>query len=123
MEWVITVHRMKRYVEIVTSGLADGEGTIAMAKECSELLPKKKIKKIFIDHSRITDIAGHIADVYNRPRELGQIGVIHEIKIAELVKPEHMEFFKFFETVCLNRGFRFAMFTNRAAALEWLLES
>ena len=43
--------------------------------------------------------------------------------VAEVVKPEHREFFNFLETVCVNRGFIFSIFHDQKAALEWLLES
>ncbi len=50
------------------------------------------------------------------------IGVIFKIEIAEIINPNHFMFFRFLETVCINRGFKFALFYERQEALEWLLD-
>jgi hypothetical protein len=44
------------------------------------------------------------------------------LALAEVIKPEHKDFFEFLETVFVNRGFKFAVFENRNSALEWLLK-
>ena len=54
--------------------------------------------------------------------ELKEIGTIEGIMVAEVVKPEHKEFFNFLETVCVNRGYSFSIFEDRKSALEWLLK-
>jgi hypothetical protein len=122
MEWTITQHTDDGYAEIVTQGIADKESSLAMAKACSDELRKSNITKILIDHSNISKVSGGIVDVYNRPKEMKKIGVSFDIKIAEIVRPEHKEFFKFLETVAVNRGFQFSIFLDREAALHWLLQ-
>lgn len=49
MEWTITLNEENQYVEIVTSGIADRDGSLEMAKEISMVLSKAKVKKVLID--------------------------------------------------------------------------
>jgi hypothetical protein len=121
MEWVITLNEEKQYAEVVTGGVADRDGSLEMAKDISRVLSKTKIKKILIDHRNIRAVSGGIVEVYQRPQELKEIGVISGIKVAEVVKADHKSFFRFLETVCVNRGFIFLTFDNEKSALEWLL--
>lgn len=125
MEWTITFNEDKQYCEIVTSGVADKDGSLDMAKAISTAMRKRKgkIKKILIDHRNIIATSGGKFEIYNRPMEYDEIGVIRGIMVAEVVKSEHKQFFKFLETVCVNRGFSFSIFNDRLSALEWLLES
>ncbi|MCW8850484.1 MAG: hypothetical protein OQJ81_10940 [Melioribacteraceae bacterium] len=60
-------------------------------------------------------------EVYDRPKLFKLIGVILGIKIAEIIKPDHLNHFRFLRTVCINSGFSFAIFYDRENALEWLL--
>lgn len=121
MEWTITLNEEKQYAEVVTGGIADSDGSREMAKEISMVLNKTKIKKILIDHSNISAVSGGAVEIYSRPKEFEEIGVIPGIKVAEVVKAEHKEFFRFLETVCVNRGYIFSTFDDKKYALEWLL--
>lgn len=123
MEWTITLNEESQYAEIVTSGIADRDGSLAMAKAISIALSKTKIKKMLIDHRNISTVSGSTTEIYSRPKEFKEIGVIQDIKVAEVVKPEHKAFFNFLETVCVNRAYRFSIFDDRKSALEWLLNS
>jgi len=122
MEWTLTLHEEDRYAEVKTGGIADRDGSLLMAKAISGALQEKKIKKILIDHRHITSVSGTTIDVYHRPMEFEKIGVVPGIKVAEVVKPQHKEFFNFFELVCVNRGYIFSVFYDKQSALEWLLK-
>jgi hypothetical protein len=123
MEWTITLNEEKQYAEVVTSGIADRDGSLHMAKAISIALSKTKIKKILIDHRNISMVSGRAVEIYERPMKFNEIGVIRGIKVAEVVKPEHKEFFNFLETVCVNRGYIFSIFDDQKTAIEWLLTS
>lgn len=123
MEWTITLNEENQYAEVVTAGVANKNGTIEMAKEISKVLSEAKIKKLLIDHSHIRAVTGEILDIYQRPKEFKEIGMIPGIKVAEVVKADHKAFFRFLETVCINRGFFFLTFDDRKSALKWLLTS
>ncbi len=47
---------------------------------------------------------------------------IRTFKIAAVIVEEYMEFGKFWETIAVNRGFRYHAFTSFEDAQEWLLE-
>jgi hypothetical protein len=123
MEWEITLEEENQYAEIVTGGVADRHGTLEMAKEIPRILRKTKIKKLLIDHRNIRAVSGKTTEIYQRPEEFKEIGVIPSIKIAEVVKADHKEFFRFLETVFVNRGFLFLTFEEKDSALKWLLAS
>jgi hypothetical protein len=123
MEWTITLNEENQYAEIVTRGLADRNGSLQMAKEISRILSKMEFKKLLIDHRNIDEVSGGIVEVYQRPQELKEIGIIPGIKVAEVIKSEHKAFFQFLETVCVNRGISFLTFEDKKSALSWLLAS
>ena len=122
MEWAITVNEEKQYAEIVTSGIADRDGSLDMVKALSKALSKTTIRKILIDHRKISATSGSAVQIYHRPMEFEEIGVTRDVKVAEVVKTEHKEFFSFLETVCVNRGYIFSIFDDKESALEWLLK-
>ena len=122
MDWDIFIHHENFYVEIVTRGVADNDGAMRMAKVISETMRKHKITKAVIDHRNVTGVSGAVADVYERPTFFRLVGMILGIKIAEIIQPEHLKFFKFLETVCVNRGFKFSIFYTKDEAMEWLFE-
>lgn len=122
MEWTITIKEEYQYAEIITSGIADGKGSLEMAQAIAIAMRKNKIKKALIDQRNIDSVSGGTVEIYQRPKQFQEMGVIYDLKVAEVVKPEHKEFFNFMETVCINSGFEFAIFNDQKSALEWLLK-
>src|SRR5512141_2763820 len=98
MEWKIVVHAEDKYVEIITSGLADRDGSLNMARAITHTMRTRRINRALIDHRRVEGVVGSTIDVYDRPRAFSLIGAILRIRIAEIIRPEHAEHFKFFET-------------------------
>jgi hypothetical protein len=117
----VIVHFDDKYIEFITSGLADKDGSQSMAKLIAATLRKHKMRKVLVDHRKIEKVSGSVIEIYERPRLFKIIGVILGIKIAEIINPAHYDHFKFLETVCVNQGYKFSIFYDRAAALEWLL--
>ena len=122
MEWDITLHRENAYIEVVTKGMADHESSLEMAKAIAKTMRTNRYTKVLIDHRNIEKVSGKVVEIYERPKMFKIIGVILGIKIAEIIKPDHLEHFRFLETVCINRGYKFSIFYDKAAALNWLLE-
>jgi hypothetical protein len=123
MKWTLSVNEENQYVEIITRGDVDKDGSLNMVKDIMTASSQKKIKKILIDHSNIDSVSGEPLEVYNRPKEFEKMGIIPGIKVAIVVKPEHEVFFCLFERLCRNRGFQFTIFLDHKSALDWLLES
>jgi hypothetical protein len=123
MEWTITLHEDGQYAEVVTKGIADKDGSLAMVKAIATALRATTTRRVLIDHTHISEVSGEIVDIYYRPDELYKIGVDRSIMVAEVVKSEHREFFDFLETVCVNKGYSFSVFDDKEAAVKWLLEA
>ena len=121
MKWKIVIHEEDKYIEVTTSGIADGDGSLNMAKAISQTMRAHRINKALIDHRYVDGVVGSTMDVYHRPKVFRLIGANLRIKIAEIIKPEHEEHFKFFERVCLNQGYHLAVFQDKDEALAWLL--
>jgi hypothetical protein len=122
MEWDIVINDQNRYVEVITSGIADKDGSLSMVKAITHTMKTNRITKALIDHRNVECVTGNIVDIYNRPKLFRIIGIILRIKIAEIIKSEHLEHFKFLETVSVNQGYRMSTFQDREKALAWLLE-
>jgi hypothetical protein len=122
MEWKIVINDEDRYVEVTTSGIADKDGSLDMAKAITHTMRTNRITKALIDHRNVVSVMGGTVDIYDRPKLFKIIGAILRIKIAEIIKPEHLEHFKFFETVCVNQGYQISVFQDKEKALAWLLE-
>jgi len=121
MEWNIVIHDEDRYAEIVTSGMVDADGTIDMAKAISQTMKNHQLTKALIDHRNVVGVTGGTSATYNRPKIFHFIGLTLGIKIAEIIRPEHEGHFRFFETVCINQGYRLSVFQDKEKALTWLL--
>jgi hypothetical protein len=122
MEWKIIIHDEDRYVEVVTSGPSDKDSSLNMAKAISNTMRSHLITRVLIDHRNIQNLLSNTIDIYERPKVLQLIGAILKIKIAEIIKPEHSEHFRFLETVCLNQGYQISIFYEKDKALTWLLD-
>jgi hypothetical protein len=122
MDWKILVNDEFKYVEVITGGIADKDESLNMAKAITHVMKTNRITKALIDHRNLESVTGNIFDIYDRPGLFRIIGIILRIKIAEIIKSEHLEHFKFLETVCVNQGYRMAAFQEKEKALAWLLE-
>jgi hypothetical protein len=122
MEYEIRIYNEEKYIEVVTKGAADNDSSLSMAKTIKETMQQHRITKALIDHRNIESVSGKIIEIYDRPKLFRIIGVVLNVKIAEIIKPDHVKHFSFFETVCVNKGFKISIFQERLPALEWLLK-
>jgi hypothetical protein len=120
MTWNIVTHHEEAFVEVITSGLADAEGSLAMARALAQQMQASRVTSALVDHSSIDAVAGTTIQIYERPSSLRALSDGVGIRIAEVVRPEHREHFRFLETVCVNQGWRFAVFEARDEAMAWL---
>lgn len=120
MEWSIVVNEEHQCVEVVTRGIADKDSSLNMAKAILNETKTCQLKKILIDHRNLEHVTGSTMEIYERPKLLKESGAVPGVKIALIVKPEHWEHFKFFETVCVNQGLLFSLFQDKEKAMAWL---
>ncbi len=122
MEWDIRIQAEEKYLEVITRGDADHESSFRMAKALTETMRQKRITRVLIDHRQLESVSGGTIEIYHRPQLFRLIGIILGVKIAEIIPPEYLEHFHFFETVCRNQGFQIQIFQEKSPALNWLLQ-
>jgi hypothetical protein len=122
MKWEFVLHENEKYLEVITEEVADKKSSLGMAKEISIKMRQNRVLKVLIDHSHLEGVTGEIIDIYNRPKLFSIIGMMLNIKIAEIIRPEHVNHFRFLETVFINNGFTIVIYQDRKPALEWLLK-
>jgi hypothetical protein len=122
MECETRIYNEEKYIEVVTKGVADRDGSLNMAKTIKEAMQQHRLTRALIDHRNLESVSGEIIEIYERPKLFRIMGVILNIKIAEIIKPDHVKHFRFFETVCINQGFRVSIFQEKLPALDWLLK-
>lgn len=83
MEYEIRIYNEEKYVEIVTSGVADKDGSLSMAKTIKETMQQHRMTRALIDHRNIESVSGEIIEIYDRPKLFRIMGVVLNIKIAE----------------------------------------
>ncbi|HNY51504.1 MAG TPA: hypothetical protein PLV50_09085 [Smithella sp.] len=120
MEWNIVVNEEHQCAEVTTRGIADKDRSLNMAKSIINEVKTRQIRKILIDHRNLEDVIASTLEIYDRALLLKDSGAATAVKIALIVKPEHFEQFKFFETVCVNRGFLISIFQDKEKAMTWL---
>jgi hypothetical protein len=101
-----------------------------------ELLKQYSIdsKKVYLEHHCKLSLSDYrkaifdlsIIDLYRLPQKhndlLNSFGMnIFKLKRAAVFNQEGAEMAKFFEDVAVNRGQQFKAFTDKDAAMEWLL--
>jgi hypothetical protein len=121
MEWNIVEHVEDGYIEIITAGVADGEGSMKMAKALADSMRTHQVKKAIIDHRKVDYIIGNTTAFNDRPKAFDNAGPNLGIKIAEIIRPEHTGHFKYLETVFENLGHKVSVFRHKDEALTWLL--
>jgi hypothetical protein len=122
MEWTISLLENEQIVVIKTRGVADKDSSLEMAKSISKTMAQYEVSRCLIDHSDIESVSGTSVEIYYRPQKLSGIGVPSDIRIAEVVLPDHREHFSFLRSVCLQYGFSFRIFDDQDSAIQWLTQ-
>ena len=120
MEWNITLHDEPRYVEVLTSGVADKDGSLQMTRELIGVMRKNRTTRVLIDQRGIEKFVGQPRDIHRRPQIMKILGAFLDIRIAEIIKPEFREPFENLEAVFQSQGFKFRIFESRDDAGKWL---
>ena len=61
-------------------------------------------------------------EVFNRPEEIKNTGMPMNVRLAAVIPDKYKEHFGFLETVCVNRGISYKVFSHKESALHWLLK-
>ena len=74
--------------------------------------------RCLFDH-RNADVVARTLEAYDRPKVYEQLGIGHGVKMA-IVSREKQHELKFYETVCVNRGWNVRVFRDYDQAVAWL---
>jgi hypothetical protein len=123
MEWTISLLSESQVLLVETKGQADESGSFQMSRVISKAMREHRVTRCLIDHSAISSFSGDAIKMYHRSKELHKSGTIpYQVKIAEVVHPNHRANFDFLETVFRNNGFDFSAFDDRESAIRWLTQ-
>ncbi len=121
MEWDIIINDEHEYIEVISRGIADKDSSLKMAKAVINEAEANNFKKVLIDHRNLEKVIGSVVDIYERPEELKESVTRLNYKIALIIKPEHWEHYRFFETVCVNQNLLLSLFQDKEEAISWLI--
>lgn len=118
--------RLVRYLSDLDIVLVETHGSYILGAEIETLKKTVKLsqeyscKKLLFDHRKANVIA-ETMEGYDRPSVYAGIGLHRLTKLATLVR-EVDDNLKFYETVCVNRGWSMKVFDDYDAAVAWLME-
>ncbi|MBT3389956.1 MAG: hypothetical protein HN413_06060 [Chloroflexi bacterium] len=111
-------------VVITYQGQTPPEEVQEVLQKAYILAVEKNCKNFLVDCSLVQPGGGSTLDVYDLARMFEEFPDIRKYKDAIILPPipAGAEDLKFFETAARNRGFNVRVFTERQAAIDWLME-
>jgi len=122
MAWRVLYNSTTDVAELINEGAVTSKDLFDGVMACYHLGIEKGSLKFLADSSKREKFKGSIFDYYKVPEMFAKMPEIRRARIAVLL-PTGKCFdagVRFFETVCLNRGYLVQTFTTRHAAEEWL---
>ena len=121
MAWNIQYLPDQEIILVKNSGKNTYEDFIDRARELATLSEEIQVFRILSDNVEMETEMGTLA-IYELPRIYQEVGLSIKNKIAVLISPQDtgIDDFKFYETVCMNTGYRSKIFFRYEDALEWL---
>lgn len=85
---------------------------------------ERKCRRFLVDAADLQNSGGTLTDTYELPRIFEHFPDIRTYKDAIILPRRKAEAqdIKFFETTARNRGFNVRVFSDRQAAIDWLME-
>lgn len=123
MAWSVRYDDSLDLVEVVYTGEVSGEELKAAATERIRLQKASGTISVLVDTSGIEHLTAGAAEVFALPGELYDDREAARNTRLALVLPGPPDIRKeaeFYETACVNRGWRVTTFEERADAVEWL---
>ncbi|MBN8216450.1 MAG: STAS/SEC14 domain-containing protein [Spirochaetes bacterium] len=121
MPWKARLNGEPVFVELTYSGMVTPQDLLEALAAAGKLAQEGRTQRFLADLT--TMIGGHsIAHLYELITLLEANGVDRAMKEA-IVSPNldgNQEQMRFYETACLNRGYRVRLFRARGEALAWL---
>jgi hypothetical protein len=120
MAYTMEVNTDGGFLDVRHFGTTDADESIETGQAALQLAMDRKLLKVCVD---VTGIAGRTSmiDLYKSTKFHAENARIRP-KAAIYGRPDQLPELNFIETVGQNRGMHIKVFTDRAAALSWLLE-
>ena len=118
----VTYNSEFQIIEIMHTGTLTVQNLEKTTSEAMALHKELGVNAVLIDTSNLESVES-LTDFYDLPKQYEEGGASRAIRIA-LVMPETSaarEAAKFYENVCINRGWAVLPFERRDEAIEWLM--
>jgi hypothetical protein len=121
MPWEVKYMETENIVVILNSGELGNEDFVAEANEGWRVMQKYQAFSCLVDDRNYNHPA-KVTDLYYLPDLYESLGIEKKVKVALLFSLDNpvVGDFKFFETVCQNRGYNFRVFYDESEAKSWL---
>ena len=125
MAWRVLYNSTTDVVELINEGTVTSKDLFDGVVACYRLGVEKGTLKFLADSSKREKFKGSIFDYYRIPEMFSKMPEIRKARIAvQLPTGKYFDAgVRFFETVCLNRGYLVHTFKIRKKAEEWLTET
>ena len=123
MSFEFSTNLKEGYLTISAKGLRkDFDSMISSSKGVSEIAIKNKVKYILLDYNELYyDIP--LTFVYNQVKVFERnLPYLSQITISVITNRESYEIAKFWESICIKRGYRYKVFLESKLAVAWLKE-
>lgn len=122
MTWTIKQNEQSGIMEIAFTGPTTGRDLKEATSKAIGLSKELSATKVLIDVTRMKVLASTL-DIYYLPEiQYVEEGLDRRVRIA-LIQPDTLREkndVRFYETACVNRGWRVQTFSGRDAAIGWL---
>jgi hypothetical protein len=122
MTWYVRHDTSLGIIEVTYAGLVDGSDLWEACSRRIVLEQQTGSHAVLVDASEI-DLVATVLDVFSLPAKLYEEKRADRKTRIALVLPRSekaIEFAKFYETACTNRGWSVKVFQDRQGAIEWL---
>ncbi len=124
MPWRVFYNSTTDIVEIINEGIFTSEDLFAEVTAGYDLAMEKGTLKFLVDTTKREKLKASVFDFFKVPKMFSKMPELRKARIAVIlpIGKNYDEGVRFFETVCLNRGYLVHTFKAREEAEEWLTQ-
>jgi hypothetical protein len=122
MDVKTTIEEKGDYLHITAVGRREGyDDFVTGAKNIYGAAISHKVKYVLMDCSELLYVNVSYSDAFNLVRFYEQeLSEFKNILISTIGNPENLEVMKFWESICLKRGYKCRVFPDEIEAKQWL---
>lgn len=108
-------------VEVVHAGRLGISELTEARQQAADALARNSMTRMLVDLRDADMSSVSVTDAFKfNATHHTVLGQVAGLRIASLVRPEHLQISRFSETVALNRGMEYRVFATVDGAVEWL---